>query len=96
MAAEDRIGPAAYTAPSGDQVVFEFEDVQKTIRKKTNVIEFVGANVSYVQESGTAGRSYPLTVYFSGPNYDVEADRFENLLVEDGVGVLDHPRLHGF
>lgn len=87
----DRIKPAAYTAPDGTRILFAFEDVGKVISKKTQAFDFPDTNTTYVQDLGIRGRRYPLTVYFTGDSHDIEAAQFENLLVQRGVGKLEHP-----
>ena len=89
--AYDRLRPAAYTAPNGDRMGFEFEDVTKTISKKTTAHDFPDTNVTYVEDRGMRGRRYPMRVIFSGDDHDIAADRFENLLTQKGPGKLEHP-----
>tara|TARA_R110000772_G_scaffold268728_1_gene398246 strand:+ start:14201 stop:15445 length:1245 start_codon:yes stop_codon:yes gene_type:complete len=91
MAWNDRIREAAYTSPSGARSVFTYEDVSKTVEKKTTGFEFPDANGTYVQDLGHSGRRYPLRVIFWGPDYDQEADAFEAALLERGTGRLEHP-----
>ena len=91
MAWDDRIREAAYTSPSGIRVVFSYEDVRKTVDKKTTGFEFPDADGTFVQDLGHSGRRYPLRVFFSGGDYDQESDLFESALLERGVGKLEHP-----
>lgn len=91
MAWNDRIREAAYTSPSGARSVFTYEDVSKTVEKKTTGFEFPDANGTYVQDLGHSGRRYPLRVIFWGSDYDQEADAFEAALLERGTGRLEHP-----
>lgn len=91
MSWEDRISEAAYTSPSGVRIVFQFTDVSVSADKKTAAFEFPDANGTYVQDSGHTGRRFPLTIYFNGADYDTESDAFFDLLLESGVGKLEHP-----
>jgi len=91
MAWTDRIRQAAYNSPSGVRLTFDYENVSKTVDKKTTSFEFPDANGSYVQDLGNTGRQYPLRVFFWGGDYDLRAEAFEAALLERGTGRLEHP-----
>lgn len=91
MAWNDRLKEAAYNSPSGTRQRFDYEDVRRTVEKKTTAFDFPDANGTYVQDLGHTGRQYPLRVFFWGDDCDLEADAFEGLLLESGVGKLEHP-----
>jgi len=91
MAWNDRIKEAAYTTPGGERIIFGYEDVRKTVNKKTTGFDFPDADGTYVQDLGHSGRRYPLRVFFWGNDYDIEADAFEAALLESGAGKLEHP-----
>lgn len=91
MAWNDRIREAAYTSPGGDRITFAYENVRKTVDKKTTGFEFPDANGTFVQDLGHTGRRYPLRVFFWGDDYDQEAEQFEAALLERGTGRLEHP-----
>lgn len=91
MSVEDRIKTAAYTGPDGTRIEFEWEDLQKTISKKTKAHEFPDADYSFIRDSGVKGRTYPMKIFLTGRDHDILADRFENLLVQRGPGLLEHP-----
>lgn len=88
---EDRLSEASYTGPDGTKIVFAFEDVSKTIRKKTIAHEFPDVNDTFVEDKGLKGDLYPLRVFFSGENHDLEANAFEAVLRQRGPGTLQHP-----
>lgn len=92
MTWEDRLREAAYTSPSGTRLTFDYEDVRRTVEKKTAGFTFPDANGTYVQDLGHAGRQYPLRLFFWGADHDTEADTFEAALLEAGPGRLEHPR----
>lgn len=87
----DRIGEAAYTSPKGTRKTFAFVDVSSEIDRRTAAFEFPGVDGAYIQDNGSGERRFPLACIFSGPECDVEAKAFEDLLLERGAGVLDHP-----
>jgi hypothetical protein len=87
----DRVREAAYTSPSGVRLVFDYENVGKSVDKKTAAFDPPDANGTFVQDLGHTGRKYPLRLFFWGDDYDQEADAFEAALLERGTGKLDHP-----
>lgn len=87
----DRLKEAAYTSPSGERYTFDFENVSNSRSKKTTPFEFPDADGTYVQESGSTGRTYPLRCIFWGADYDTAADAFDAALFESGTGKLEHP-----
>ena len=87
----DRIREAAYTSPSSVRLTFDYEDVRKSIDKKTTAFDFPDADGTFVQDLGHTGRRYPLRIFFWGDDYDTEADAFEAALLERGTGKLEHP-----
>ncbi len=89
---QDRLREAAYRSPDGTRTAFLFQDVSRTVEKKTAAFDFPDADGTLVQDLGHKGRRYPLRLMFSGDNHDVEADAFELTLLEKGAGVLEHPR----
>jgi prophage DNA circulation protein len=91
MAWTDRLKEAAYISPSGERYTFAFENVGNSRSKKTTNFEFPDVDGTYVQESGSTGRSYPLQCIFWGTDYDVQADAFDVALFETGTGKLEHP-----
>jgi len=88
---QSRLREAAYVSPLGTRTTFDYEDVSRRIDKKTTGFEFPDANGTFVQDLGHSGRRYPLRVFFWGSDYDEEAALFEAVLLETGVGRLEHP-----
>jgi hypothetical protein len=88
---QDRLRQAAYTGPSGTRLRFDYEDVSRTYEARGTAFDFPGVNESYVQRTGFGSRRYPLRCIFWGDDHDLAATRFEALLLEDGVGKLEHP-----
>ncbi len=92
MSWQERLREAAYRSPDGTRTAFLFQDVARTVEKKTAAFDFPDADGTLVQDLGHKGRRYPLRLMFSGDNHDLEADAFELTLLEKGAGVLEHPR----
>ncbi len=87
----DRIREAAYTMPSGDRFTFEYENVSLTVDKKTTAFEFPDADGTFIQDLGHSGRKYPMRIFFSGDDYDLDSNGFLDGLLERGTGKLEHP-----
>lgn len=83
---------ASYSAPSGESISFDFEELSRDITHRIGTFEFSGVNGTLHQDKGVSGEVYPLTVYIHGPDYDIEADRFIDMAKETGPGFLFHPR----
>ena len=88
---QDRVREAAYTSPLGGRVTFSYEDVGREYEKRATAFEFPGVSGAYVQPNGVGPRKYPLRCYFWGDDHDLEASRFEELLLDEGTGRLEHP-----
>lgn len=91
MTWEDRVRAGVYTSPQGTRIEFSFEDVSRTVELRTVAFGFPTVDGEYVQQNGFGSRKYPLRCIFWGPNYDVDATRFEAALLESGIGRLQHP-----
>lgn len=87
----ERLREAAYTSPGGTRITFDYEDVQFVIDKRTSAFNFPDADGTYVQDLGHTGRRFPMTVFLWGDDYDLQAEAFEKVLIEQGTGRLEHP-----
>lgn len=91
MAWQDRLKEAAYVSPSGKRITFNYEIANKSIGKKTAAFEFPDVNGTYVQDLGHTSRRYPFRMIFWGDDHDLLANKLEEMLLENGIGVLEHP-----
>ena len=91
MAWQDRLKEAAYNTPSGRRFTFAYENVGKSVSKKTSAFNFPDADGTYIQDLGHSGRRYPFRLIFWGDDHDLEAQAFEDGLLEKGPGKLEHP-----
>jgi hypothetical protein len=80
-----------YTSPGGKEAVFLVEKAKRETELKTGIFVFPHRDGAHVQHQGRGARSFPLTCIFSGPDCMEEADAFEGMLIERGVGCLRHP-----
>ena len=91
MVWQDRIREAAYTSPSGQRFTFTYENVVKTVSKRTSAFNFPDVDGTFIQDLGHTGRRYPLRLFFHGDDYDLDVASFEEALLEKGTGSLEHP-----
>lgn len=91
MAWQDRLRDAAYTSPGGTRIRFSYEDVEHEFDINGAAYQFPDASGTFVQRMNTSSRRYPLKIIFHGNDYDLQANLFETLLLEPGIGKLEHP-----
>lgn len=92
----DRLQEAAFTTPATDEggavrITFTYEDVSRSVEKKTAAFNFPDADGIFIQDRGNSGRKYPIRAIFHGEDCDLEASVFEAALLQRGVGKLEHP-----
>jgi hypothetical protein len=85
------IQEARYTSPGGNETVFSWENTKRTTELKTGVFTFPGMDGARVQHQGAGARTFPLVCIFSGDDCMAQADAFETMLIESGIGELQHP-----
>lgn len=88
----NRLLVASYISPSGIFFNFKYENVSVEFDKKTTTFIFPNVDGALIQDMGVGESRYPLQIFFSGENYDLEADRFLRATKEIGTGTLIHPR----
>lgn len=88
---EDRLRGAALTSPDGTRLDFDYENVSKSIDKKTTAFDFPDVDGTYIQESGHTGRRYPMRIFFWGDDHDLKSAAFEEMLLQKGIFELEHP-----
>lgn len=92
MAWTNSILEAAYTAPNGKRMVFNFDpSVKRTATIKSAEHTFPDVDGAEIQPLGLGGKKFPMTAIFDGANCMVDADNFESLLSVRGYGILEHP-----
>jgi len=91
MSWDERIKEAAYTSPAGNRFVFQYGNVSRETDKKTTVFTFPDKEGAFIQDLGRGGRRYPFVIFFSGEDYDLQANDFYTALEETGIGRLEHP-----
>jgi hypothetical protein len=88
----ERVRTARYRSPSGATFDLQFDTVERQGSKKAAIHELPQQDKSDVQDLGQSTEKIPLTVYFTGDDFDQQADAFYSALSERGPGTLQHPR----
>lgn len=92
MAWNERITEAAITTPDDERYIFQYKDVEYSAAKKTSKYQFSETEGTKVQDFGLGERNFPLTIYFSGEDYDTITDAFLKSAELPGACTLEHPR----
>ena len=87
----DRIKAASYTAPSGKKFEFQWEEVEESFDHKSSVFRFPEKDGAEIQSLGVGEHRFPITAFVAGDDYDIEAQKFMDILEERGNGILIHP-----
>jgi hypothetical protein len=91
-----RLRAGRFTSPAGVESSFLFDDLTRARDKRTSAHDIADSDITIIQDLGSGLQVFNLSVYFVGPNCDIEADAFYNSLFErytpDKPGRLQHPR----
>ena len=92
----DRLSNASFVTPSGVEFDFKFDEVSRDGSKKISLSEILDSNQSIAQDQGNKAILYPMSIYFTGKDYDLISDQFFIGLSEkyktSNPGILNHPR----
>jgi len=91
MSWQDRVKTAAYTSPGGVRTEFTFEALRRELNLRGSQYNFIDEQGTYIQGTGSSGRSFPFNVIINGTDYDIDAEVFFESLREPGTGTLEHP-----
>jgi len=96
MSFRERLREGKYIAPSGLDIVFYYDTLERVTDRKHAISELINSNESIAQDFGLFSETYDLPVYFIGEDYDLSADSFYQMLSEkysqENPGYLIHPR----
>lgn len=87
-----RLKKLRYRSPKGKSFTIEFDDVSRQGGRKASITEFPGQDLPDIRDLGEKVVTIPVNCYFTGADYDTQADRFWKALSEPGFGLLRHPR----
>lgn len=82
------------TSPDGAVFTPKWRSDPRTQAKKIGIFNFPNVDGSIVQDLGTVSMMYTLTLFFEGPNNDLDSDAFMAALRERGKWEVIHP-VHG-
>lgn len=88
----DRLRTCDYRSPSGATFTMQFDDIERNGSSKTAVHELPQQDKPDIQDLGNNADRFPMSLYFTGADYDQKADAFVLALKERGAGALSHPR----
>jgi prophage DNA circulation protein len=91
MAWDDRLQELAYTSPKGRRFTPKYENLENSFDKKTEAVQFATVDRTLIRDYGNTAQTFPLILYFSGPDCDRQAADFKTALRERGFGRLEHP-----
>ncbi len=92
MSWQDRLKESiSLTSPSGSIFTPNWQGNEQSAEKKLGIFEYPDVTGTDVQDIGTMGTRYSLTLLFAGPDNDLEVARFIQAFKETGVWAIEHP-----
>lgn len=92
MSWQDRISPSIrFISPSGKQFAASWRGDSRKADKKLGVFNFPQVVGSFVQDQDLSAFNRPMSIYFGGPNCDLEAGAFVKACAERGEWEIIHP-----
>jgi prophage DNA circulation protein len=92
MSWRDRVkGEIVLTSPDGQTFTAKWIGNERTADKQLGIFNYPKVDKQVVQDLGILGVSYPLTLYFDGPDNDLVSTRFFDAISASGEWLIDHP-----
>ncbi len=92
----DRLRSGQFISPTGTTHDFKIDLLEQTGGKKGSSHEILNTNTAILQDQGNTVRTFPMNIYFTDGNQDLEAaaivTAFEEHYTQSDPGVLKHPR----
>ena len=79
------------TSPDGNIFNPLWRKDSYSANKKLGIFEYPKVDGTVIQDLGVNGIRYPLTLFFEGPDHDIESQRFFKSLKERGTWEVIHP-----
>ena len=79
------------TSPEGNEFSALWQNNPRTIEKKLGVFQFPKVKGAVIQDLDVGATAYPLTIFFEGPDNDIESERFFIACSERGTWTVIHP-----
>jgi prophage DNA circulation protein len=80
-----------FISPDGNTFVALWRGGPRNIEKKLGIFQIPKVKGAKIQDLDVGASTYPLTIYFEGPDHDVEAERFYKACSERGTWTINHP-----
>ena len=77
-----RLRAGGFTSPSGAKSFFLFDDLTRARDKRPSAHDIADSDITILQDLGSGLQVFTLSVYFVGPNCDIDADAFYDSLFE--------------
>lgn len=88
----DRLtGDIGLTSPEGLSFVAKWVGDARIVEKQLGIFSYPKVDRQIVQDLGIKTIQYPLTLFFDGPDNDLESTRFFNAMSARGDWIVDHP-----
>jgi len=92
MSWEDRLKKTiTLTSPDNDFFEAKWRGGTRGLIKKIGLFNYPGVDGTVSQDQGSESFTYPLTLYFDGPDNDIETERFIQSAFQRGLWEIDHP-----
>lgn len=92
MSWEDRLRPSIkLTSPDGNVFNANWMSNDRSKSKNLGIFNYPNFNGSDVQDLGITGASYPIILHFTGPDNDLEGNKFFKACDERGPWEVVHP-----
>jgi prophage DNA circulation protein len=80
-----------FLSPDGNSFDAKWRGDVREMDKMIGEFSFPGRDGSIVQDLGSRAARYPLTIYFDGPDHDLQASAFFEAIKENGAWTVEHP-----
>ena len=88
----DRVRPSiGLTSPQGNVFDALWRDDERSKEKRLGIFQSPRVKGAEIQDLDIGATSYPLTIFFDGPDNDIESERFFKACDERGTWEIVHP-----
>ena len=89
---KDRLRPEiSFTSPNGTLFTALWARNNRTMAKKLGIFEYPKVIGTAVQDLGVSSATYPISIFFDGPNHDINAEAFFQACKQTGKWTVIHP-----
>ena len=80
-----------FVSPEGNTFSALWQNNPRTMEKKLGIFQFPKVKGAKIQDLDVGAVAYPLTIFFEGPDNDIEAEKFFIACNEKGLWNITHP-----